>query len=160
MGTIHGTSWRYSPHTRDEGTVRPTEGNDWKDLRVSQRVPWVPIHEYDWESTDDNESRAYIFMYKSQETGKDNGWKSLFFRLFQLLFADSDGFVWNSKQNGSSNSLLKPFCLRSETLSNSERVLLNNLTIFVLFSGSFYSILLLGFYFITLQINELCKTQD
>ena len=39
------------------------------------------VHERDWESTDDNESRANIYVHKSQKTGKDKGRKPLSFWL-------------------------------------------------------------------------------
>ena len=42
--------------------------------------------QYDWQSTDDNEGRANIYVHESQETGQDKGRKSLSFWLFPPFF--------------------------------------------------------------------------
>ncbi|MBQ6233481.1 MAG: hypothetical protein IJJ80_08240, partial [Clostridia bacterium] len=46
-------------------------------------------------------------------TGQDIGRKSLYFPPVQSFIPVFEGYLENSIQNGSSNCLLKPFCLRS-----------------------------------------------
>ena len=93
LGSLHGTNRGHPPHTWDEEPIRPEKRNDWKDLWIRQRIPWFPIHKYDWKSTDVNESRANIHVYKSQETGQVKGREALFFCPFQLLVVV---FRWTS----------------------------------------------------------------
>ena len=73
MGTVHGALRRYPPYYWDEGTLSTTEGNDREALWNSQGESRIPIHTAIRKALHGDESRAYICVYESQETGKDEG---------------------------------------------------------------------------------------
>ena len=71
VGRVYGDSGGHPPYQREQGDLRPEEGDHREDLRDCERTARVPLYTVCREGTDGDESRAYLCVHGPKETGKD-----------------------------------------------------------------------------------------
>ena len=71
MGKGHGDGGGHPPYPREQGNLRPEEGDHRADFRDGERTARVPLYTVYREGADGDESRAYLCVHGPKETGKD-----------------------------------------------------------------------------------------
>ena len=71
MGALPGNLRGHPTYSRHERMVREAQGDHRADIRNCKRVPHNALHQIYRQGPDGNEGGAYICLYESQKTRKD-----------------------------------------------------------------------------------------